>query len=439
MKRPLIQIPENGNGNFPYPVSNFPEQFMKMLNPQLLNHQALYASALQQIPSKASLLEDGKSMQPVIDQNSRRIQPKNHLVEGENVVQSSLDSQYPINQSFPKATGSENISCERKVQSKVQSGSSAEKLKPEPEHSTDHLSQMTVTSEVNNEKQTAAVSTSQPTSVNHLGFNSHQNSWQSQPTLLPFQPQLEAASLQPHQIQTAQVDSGSFFPCIDNDDWSSNLSSCQTSPGIFRSPSGSMFGLQDSSSLFPDPTYSSITTVDQNVWDHSINQSKVINQPNQLLSFPQQDPCILDSNGLRDLSDDSNNQSGVYSCFNVDINTGGSSVVDPSVSSAVLDDFCKLKDAAFQNPSDCLVSNFSCSQDVQSQITSASLADSQALSQRDNSGGTSSSTANVDLDEIGLLRSSSWQQVAPRFRTYTKVRGSFLVLSVIILTSIEGL
>ena len=55
-------------------------------------------------------------------------------------------------------------------------------------------------------------------------------------------------------------------------------------------------------------------------------------------------------------------------------------MVDPSVSSTILDEFCTFKDADFPDPSDCLVGNFSTSQDVQSQITSASLADSQAFS-----------------------------------------------------------
>ncbi|KAL6328466.1 hypothetical protein AAG906_038341 [Vitis piasezkii] len=71
---------------------------------------------------------------------------------------------------------------------------------------------------------------------------------------------------------------------------------------------------------------------------------------------------------------------------------------------------------------DCLVGNFSTSQDVQSQITSVSLADSQAFSRPDfpdNSGATLSS--NMDFDESSLLHNSSWQQVTPPpMRTYTK-------------------
>ncbi|GFP80656.1 auxin response factor 5 [Phtheirospermum japonicum] len=56
----------------------------------------------------------------------------------------------------------------------------------------------------------------------------------------------------------------------------------------------------------------------------------------------------------------------------------------------VFDNICNLKNADFQN----LVGNFCSNQDVQSQITSASLADSQNFSLQeyaDNSGGASSS------------------------------------------------
>lgn len=60
---------------------------------------------------------------------------------------------------------------------------------------------------------------------------------------------------------------------------------------------------------------------------------------------------------------------------------------------------------------------------MQSKIPSASVAESQAFSLQefpDSSGGASSS--NGEFDESSLLQNSSWQQVAPRVRTYTKVR-----------------
>ncbi|VFQ81917.1 unnamed protein product [Cuscuta campestris] len=119
-----------------------------------------------------------------------------------------------------------------------------------------------------------------------------------------------------------------------------------------------------------------------------------------------------------------------YSCLNFDGSNSGSAVIDPSVSSAVLDELCTLRNGEFQNPVEYLVGNFSTSQDVQSQVTSASLAaDSQNFSIQDfadHSGGASSS--NVEFDESGLLQnrsSSSWKQVGPpppRVRTYTKIQ-----------------
>ncbi|XP_026444573.1 auxin response factor 5-like [Papaver somniferum] len=101
---------------------------------------------------------------------------------------------------------------------------------------------------------------------------------------------------------------------------------------------------------------------------------------------------------------------------------GGSTIIDPSVSSTAFDGIGSLGIEGFQS-SNCLVGNFSSNQDVQSQITTASMVDSQAFSLQelqDNSGGTSSS--NIDLDDTGLLQNGSWQQISPPLRTYTKVQ-----------------
>ncbi|KAL6527446.1 hypothetical protein OROGR_016536 [Orobanche gracilis] len=95
----------------------------------------------------------------------------------------------------------------------------------------------------------------------------------------------------------------------------------------------------------------------------------------------------------------------------------GSTVIDPSVSSAILDDFSMLSNVDFLNPSDYLVGGLCSTQDVQSQVTTASLADSPNFF-FDNPVGASSS--NVDLDDSNFLHQGSFQQVTPRFRTYTK-------------------
>ncbi|BFG21012.1 hypothetical protein CerSpe_072860 [Prunus speciosa] len=163
------------------------------------------------------------------------------------------------------------------------------------------------------------------------------------------------------------------------------------------------------------------------MWDNSLNNCRFLPHVDQLISS-HRDPgslnCISNSSSLRDLSDESNNRSGIYGCPNVNVGSAVSTVVDPSVSSTILDEFSTLKIADFHNPSDCLVGNLSSSQDLQYQFTSASLGDSQAFSRQDladNSGG--ASLSNIDLDESSLLQdNSSWHQVVPPMRTYTKVQ-----------------
>lgn len=77
------------------------------------------------------------------------------------------------------------------------------------------------------------------------------------------------------------------------------------------------------------------------------------------------------------LSSESNNQSEI--CVDVSNSVNTTTMVDPSTtSSTFLDDFCTMKGRDFQHPQDCIVGNLSSSQDGQSQITSASLAESHA-------------------------------------------------------------
>ncbi|KAI3724327.1 hypothetical protein L2E82_36099 [Cichorium intybus] len=187
------------------------------------------------------------------------------------------------------------------------------------------------------------------------------------------------------------------------------------SPQIDSSSLNGLFPYPDTNVLNPYPSLGPET------WDPQPN--------NNSRSFFQQN-TNPSNYGFKDLSDESqqhHNGGNVYNCINFEGSNGGSTVVDPSVSSTVLDEFCNLKDIEFQNPSNYLVSNnFSSSQDVQSQITSASLVDSQAYSMQelpDNSGGASSSNGEFD-DSGGLLQNNSWQQVAvpTRVRTYTKIQ-----------------
>ncbi|CAI9270616.1 unnamed protein product [Lactuca saligna] len=185
------------------------------------------------------------------------------------------------------------------------------------------------------------------------------------------------------------------------------------SPQIDSSSLNGLFPYPDTNVLNPYQSLGSET------WDPQPN--------NTSRSFFQQNTGPTNY-GFKDLTDENQNHNNVYNCINFEGSNGGSTVVDPSVSSTVLDEFCNLKDIEFQNPSNYLVSNnnFSSSQDVQSQITSASLVDSQAYSMQelpDNSGGASSSNGEFD-DSGGLLQNNSWQQVAvpTRVRTYTKIQ-----------------
>ncbi|GAB2269664.1 ADP-ribosylation factor [Dionaea muscipula] len=207
-----------------------------------------------------------------------------------------------------------------------------------------------------------------------------------------------------------------FIASMDPPDWLQYSSPFQSLASLAQSPNPlPMMAKQDSSLVFLDATTNPIMPqLNHEVCDHGLDNDKYSSQGEPLGGR------YADS--LRDLSEVTNNQSGAYSCLEMD-GGSGSAIVEPSVSNAVLDEFCGLKDSGFQYPSDCLVGNFSSSQDLQSQITSASFVDSQAFSLQDfpdNSGGTCSS--NVDFDEGGLLQNSTWQQVTPPMRTYTKVQ-----------------
>ncbi|CAA0818576.1 Auxin response factor 5 [Striga hermonthica] len=164
------------------------------------------------------------------------------------------------------------------------------------------------------------------------------------------------------------------------------------------------------------PTLPGVTVIGQEPWDPHFNSG---NQ--DIFNNFQYNSCDLKE---LPIVNNNNNQSGDIifgGCLNLDgSNNSGSTVIDP----LVFEDFCNFKGVDFQNPSDYLVGNLCSNQDVQSQITTASLADSQNFSiheYADNSGGASSS--NVDFeDNATILQHGSWKPVAPRFRTYTKIQ-----------------
>ncbi|KAH0921959.1 hypothetical protein HID58_021977 [Brassica napus] len=198
------------------------------------------------------------------------------------------------------------------------------------------------------------------------------------------------------QIYPPQSDPINGFSFLETEELTSQVSSFQSLAGSYKQPS--LLTSQDSSAVvLPDSTNSPLF---HDVWDNQ-------------LKFDQFSPLM---------------QQDLYGCQD----STTSNILDPPpLSNTVLDDFCAIKETDFQNhhPSDCLVgnSNTSFAQDV-SQITSASFADSKAISRQDNSGGTTgTSSSNVDFDDTSLLQQNckgSWQKLAatPRVRTYTKVQ-----------------
>ncbi|KAL0697957.1 hypothetical protein Bca4012_054079 [Brassica carinata] len=194
----------------------------------------------------------------------------------------------------------------------------------------------------------------------------------------------------PEQIYPPQQsDPTNGFSFLETEELTSQVSSFQSLTGSYKQPL--MLSSNESSPVvLPDSTNS---TLFHDVWDNQLNG----------LKFDQFSPLM---------------QQDLYGCQNMCMsNTTNSNILDP------LDDLCAIKETEFH----CLVgNNNSFTQDVQSQITSASFADSQAFSRQDNSGGTGgTSSSNVDFDDTSLLQNSkgSWQKLAtPRVRTYTKVQ-----------------
>lgn len=430
VKRPFIRIPDNGHGNPLCPsMSNVcSEQLIKMLlKPQILNQPGTFSPVLQDSAAKGALLQEAKTMQANTKQKPQVI-PSENTLPNQNHPQLYLDQLDTINtNSLSQRNQPGNLQPLTNSNDKTLC-TNTEKPKLEHVPTSDHLSQLTSTGQCNEDKLTA---NPQNLSTQPTFPNQNQTPFQLQTSPWFTQAQFESSVPQPQQVDVPQLDTTSlngYLPYLESDDWNFYPSTCQSLAGVLRSPGPlSAFGLQDPSNIFPETNNPIIPSAGQQMWDYQLNNVRFLSQSEQLTPFTQQDPCnincVSSSSGMKDLSDDSNNQSGIYSCLNFDVNNGGSTVVDPSVSSTILDEFCTLKDGNFQNPSDCLVANLSSGHDVQSQITSASLADSHALSRQDlpdNSGGTSSS--NVDFDESSLLQNSSWQQVAPPMRTYTKVQ-----------------
>ncbi|GFZ10414.1 transcriptional factor B3 family protein [Actinidia rufa] len=418
IKRPFVRVPESLNGDFSYPSisSLWSEQLIKMLiKPQSVNNPAT-VTPVQDSAGKGALSQEARTL----TQTVMKQKPEITLQESGNRLQNQLNQPNSVKPNFSQQTElPRTLQAPDNLRNNSPLGANTEMSKGESVIAVDQLSQLT--SNVGSEDKL----------VNQLTFL-NQNHCLSQLQTSPWlaQSQLDSLIVHPQQLDAHQLESPNFnglLPFSDTTDWNTNQATYQSLAGILRSPGPTpLFGKQDPLAVFSETAGPTLSSVGHEIWDYPANNLRYLSQTNQLAPLPQQDlyslQCRSNSNGLRDLSEDSHNQSDMYSCLNFDSSNAGSTVVDPSVSSTILDEFCQSKDPAFQNPSNYLVGNFSSSQDVQSQITSASLADSRAFPLQefpDSSGGASSS--NVDFDDSSLLQNSTWQQAAPPVRTYTKV------------------
>lgn len=426
VKRPMLRVPDSVRGDLSYGAQTLcSEPLMKMLlRPQLVN---LHGTPFQQDSVNNFVkLQDMKGMQSVTHPKIQHpTSSETGSLQNQNHHQPAPTPSDPIDSnSSPKANLPRNVHPSTTIESDPPIGADIDKEKYERDPSTNQTNPLPPAGDCGEEKLTGN-DVNMQTFVNHnqIPMQLQQSvSWS-------MQPQMESLVQHSQPMDIPQPDftnSNGLYSSLDGGDGCLINPSCLPLAGVMRSPGNlSMLGMQDSIAVFPEALNFPLPSTGQDMWD-PLNNIRFSSQTNHLVSFSHQEAsnlnCMANANVMRDVSDESNNQSGIYSCSNLEISNGGSTFVDPAVSSTILDDYCTLKDADFPHPSDCLAGNFSSSQDVQSQITSASLGDSQAFSRQefhDNSGGTSS--CNVDFDEGSLLPNGSWKQVAPPMRTYTKV------------------
>ncbi|CAJ1972521.1 unnamed protein product [Sphenostylis stenocarpa] len=421
LRRPFMRVPENGTMELSNSMPNlYSEHMMKMLfKPQIINNNGAMLSAMQQesAPARGPFQEMKTTLAP-------ENMPLRNLH-----TQCMPDQTNRLNmQSLLKSDQPDKLHTLAKIDNHLPSGIVTDKPKLEPEVLPDHMIDYPSMEGCNIEK-VAANPVNQQGLANELTFHA-----QNQTPLLthsspwPMQPQLESSIPQQQMIDMSQTETAmvnSLLPQLDIDEWMAYASSQPFA--VPNRPTGPLSDLQEHTSLQPQVVNPPLPSMNHEVWDHYVKSLKFLSQTDQLTSICQPGTFGLNgmssSSSLRDLSAESNNQSEI--CVNVDVsnNSVGTTMVDPSTSSTILDEFCTMKEREFQNPNDCLVGNLSSSQDVQSQITSASLAESHAFSLRDipdNSGGTSSS--HVDFDESSFLQHNSWQKVPAPIRSYTKVQ-----------------
>ncbi|CAI9116896.1 OLC1v1018178C1 [Oldenlandia corymbosa var. corymbosa] len=432
ISKPFLRIPGNLNTDMMYPpVSNpWSDQLMKMLSrPDAVDHLAMAAasSTLQTNVKVPPAPETQNTMQAVTKQKPEVVHLDNASSPSVNHTPNHTD-QPNLPQLVP-----ENSPSVDKLGNQIPSNTPAEPVKLESGPQLDQFSQY-----ASSLGQCVDNRLLQKPTTNNLVSDSILLNQSNNHLAMQSSPRVMQAQLDPHILQALSNDpslaeyagGNGLMSYPDHNEWNLYPSSFQSHGGLLKSPgsSSAVFRKPDHPLTLSGPMGSAEVASIEELLNNQFTNAKSVHQAGQQhVPLPQQDLAnvhlLSNQFGLKDFSNMSPNHSDLYSCLHFDGSNSGSTVVDPSVSSTALDELCTLKNANYQNPSDYLVGNFSSCQDVQSQITSASLADSQAFSVQefvDNSGGASSS--DVDFDENNALPTSSWQQAAPRVRTYTKIQ-----------------
>ncbi|KAG2321218.1 hypothetical protein Bca52824_014431 [Brassica carinata] len=354
VKRPLIRVSDSTNGLLPY--ASFPNMASEQLMRMMMrphNNQNATSSFMSEMQHNVLMGQGGLLGDMKMQQPMVQVQPESKL---------TVNHPSASNTSGQEQNLSQSMNPPAKTQKPTLSGCSSGRVSHGTEQqSMEQSSQVRTVSVCNEEK------------VNEL--------IQKPGALSPLQ-----ADPCPDISQQIYPPTNGFS-FLETEELTSQVSSFQSLGGSYKQPL--MLSPQDSSAVvLPDSTNSSLF---HDEWDNQLNG----------LKFDQFSPLM---------------QQDLYGN-----NSTNSNILDPPpLSNTVLDDFCAMKETDFQtHPTDCLVgnNNNSFTQDVQSQITSASFAD--------NSGGTGTSSSNVDFDDSSLLQNSkgSWQKLAtPRVRTYTKVQ-----------------
>ncbi|KAK1391646.1 Auxin response factor [Heracleum sosnowskyi] len=398
VNRPMIQIPESLHEEFPNlsTSSLWSEQLIRMLmKPQAVNHPGLLLSSANHSTNNGTPSQQTKNLtQATPDQNTQGPLTEHMSTQAVNCSQFHRIPPDAIDSNSLHSNPQENL--QPQTLSETQAPHSSEMIKPTIAISQEQLHRFTSGGQYSEEN--LAARPFNPILINEP-IHSQNNELQS--TSWFMQSQLDANSFRPSQIEAANLNA--LLPHLDNTEWKLN-----SSDGI-------------------NPILPSVGQVVQETWDLQRNNSESLSEANEFQTSCQQDlskpHSLFSTCDMKDISEESNSQSELYSCLNFETSNGGSTVAGPSVSSTAIDDFCSFKDVNFPNPSSYLIGNFCSNQDMQFQVKSASLAESQAFSLQefpDSSGGASSS--NGEFDDSNLLKNSSWKQVAPRVRTYTKIQ-----------------